>query len=73
MATQYKPVERSLGGGVYRAFHDAHRPSHVVVMLARDVFPKCDKCGDRVRFEWEEVDGSGLTAVREDEDFRLSA
>jgi len=37
--------------GIYEAIHEAeHRPPHDVVMIATDLFPRCDTCADRVRF-----------------------
>jgi hypothetical protein len=38
--------------GIYEVIHDAaHRASHDVVMLAGDVFPPCETCAERVRFQ----------------------
>ena len=38
--------------GIYEVIHDAtHRASHDVVMLAGDVFPPCETCEQRVRFQ----------------------
>ena len=38
--------------GIYEVMHDAeHRASHDVVMLAGDVFPPCETCAERVRFQ----------------------
>ncbi len=37
--------------GIYEVVHHReHRPAHEVVMLAEDVFPTCDTCGEQVRF-----------------------
>ena len=37
--------------GIYEAIHEGeHRPAHDVVMIASDLFPRCDTCADRVRF-----------------------
>jgi hypothetical protein len=37
--------------GVYRVFHNAHRVSHEVVLLAEEKFPRCSKCNTDVHFE----------------------
>ena len=38
--------------GIYEVIHDAaHRVAHDVVMLAGDVFPPCETCAERVRFQ----------------------
>ncbi len=38
--------------GIYEVVHDAtHRDSHDVVMLAGDIFPPCETCAERVRFQ----------------------
>jgi hypothetical protein len=37
--------------GIYEAIHEgAHRNPHDVVMIASDLFPKCDTCTNQVRF-----------------------
>ncbi|HXB21140.1 MAG TPA: hypothetical protein VNV88_07160 [Candidatus Solibacter sp.] len=44
--------ERVLETGIYEVIHDRrHRPSHEVVMHAKDLFPACDQCHARVRFK----------------------
>ena len=37
--------------GIYRAYHNSHRLSHEVTLLAGEVFPPCVKCGFDVHFE----------------------
>ena len=37
--------------GIYKVIHHLHRASHEVTLLVGDVFPRCAKCGDAVRFE----------------------
>lgn len=38
--------------GIYEVIHDgAHRAAHDVVMLAGDLFPPCETCEARVRFQ----------------------
>ncbi len=37
--------------GIYEVLHDGHhRSSHEVVMIAKDHFPTCESCEDRVRY-----------------------
>ncbi len=37
--------------GIYEVIHDgAHREAHEVVMHRGDLFPPCDQCNSRVRF-----------------------
>lgn len=36
--------------GIYRVEHDSHRLMHMATLLSGDVFPKCKRCGLRVRF-----------------------
>lgn len=48
----FLPGEPVLETGIYEVMHDRqHRPSHEVVMHARDLFPTCDQCDARVRFK----------------------
>src|SRR5438105_3042557 len=37
--------------GVYCAYHNGHRLSHEVTLLAGETFPPCVKCGYDVKFE----------------------
>lgn len=37
--------------GIYRVFHNEHRVSHEVTLLAGQHFPGCDECGNDVHFE----------------------
>lgn len=36
--------------GIYRAFHDNHRVSNEVTLLADQIFPRCKKCSEAVHF-----------------------
>jgi hypothetical protein len=46
------PGEHIEFAGVYLVRHKSeHRPSHEVVLLAREVFPACEGCADSVRYE----------------------
>lgn len=44
--------EKVKQSGIYEVMHDGdHRVAHDVVMLAGDLFPACETCEERVRFE----------------------
>jgi hypothetical protein len=45
----FKPGEKA-SKGVFWVHHYAHRVTHLVT-IDGGTFPKCKKCGDRVRFE----------------------
>jgi len=48
----FLPGDPVIETGIYEVIHDrGHRTSHEVVMHARDLFPACDQCADRVRFK----------------------
>jgi hypothetical protein len=36
--------------GLYRVFHYQHRMPHDVMMKQGELFPACNRCGDRVLF-----------------------
>lgn len=36
--------------GIYQVTHHAHRVSHNVLIHKGDWFPRCNRCGDAVRF-----------------------
>ncbi len=47
----FRPGDVIRESGIYEVIHDqAHRTSHEVVMISKDLFPTCDSCDDRVRF-----------------------
>lgn len=37
--------------GIYRVLHYAHRLPHETAILVLKIFPKCNQCGDRVRYQ----------------------
>lgn len=63
----YRVGERVPSSGIYRAFHDNHRLSHEVTLLAGAVFPRCNKCGFAVHFDLV----SEAPAAIHDRDFRV--
>ena len=49
--TFFKPGDFVHETGIYEVVHDRdHRTTHEAVMLAKDVFPACDTCYEKVRF-----------------------
>jgi hypothetical protein len=49
--TFFKPGDSVRETGIYEVLHDrGHRATHEAVMLAKDVFPACDTCYEKVRF-----------------------
>ncbi len=49
-ATELRPGNICTNGGVYRVVHLAHRAPHTVVIRKGDLFPRCNGCGEDVRF-----------------------
>lgn len=47
----FKPGDKIRQKGIYRVFHHAHRTPHESSVIVLDVFPECNQCGDRVRFQ----------------------
>ena len=48
---EYRPGDRADASGVYRAVHLRHRMPHEITVLDGENFPRCKKCGDKVKFE----------------------
>ena len=65
----FKPGQK-VSNGVYWVHHYAHRETHLVSVVG-GTFPKCNRCGDRVRFE--SALGRKADLVWEDPDFRNNA
>lgn len=49
-SSQLEPGDIAPRSGVYRVHHYAHRMPHLVIILAGTAFPKCKRCGEKVRF-----------------------
>ena len=49
-SSRFKAGQVAPRSGVYRVHHYAHRMPHLVIVLAGIVFPKCRRCGEKVRF-----------------------
>ncbi len=58
--TVYKPGERVRQKGIYRVFHHAHRTPHEAAIVLLEMFPECNQCGDRVRFQLVKKSGELL-------------
>jgi hypothetical protein len=37
-------------GGIYQVMHREHRETHNALVRVGDTFPRCNECGDAVRF-----------------------
>ncbi len=59
--------EPILHSGVYQVRHAGHRISHYVVLLSGQVFPRCARCGDQVRFALFQA----TTDLKSDPDFQV--
>lgn len=56
--------------GIYEVVHDReHRETHEVVMISGDHFPRCETCGDSVRFKMVRA----ATYIFYDQDFEGGA
>lgn len=47
---EHPPGELCTQGGIYQAIHHAHRAPHKVLVRKGDRFPRCQGCGEAVRF-----------------------
>jgi len=46
-----RPGERCAHEGIYKVMHGAaHREPHTVIVRKSELFPRCNRCGDAVRF-----------------------
>lgn len=50
-AREFRPGNSATITGVYRATHFRHRMPHEITVLEGEVFPRCKKCGDKVKFQ----------------------
>jgi hypothetical protein len=48
----FKPGSSAAQSGAYWVHHYQHRISHLSHCNTGEIFPKCSKCGSRVRFEF---------------------
>jgi len=65
----YKSGEQVPRTGLYRISHYQHRMPHEAVLRQGDVFPACNKCGERVTFKLS----SKAESLADDHDFFLGA
>lgn len=47
---EHPPGELCTQGGIYQVIHHAHRTMHKVLIRQGDLFPRCNGCGEAVRF-----------------------
>jgi len=46
----HPPGAVCIQGGIYQVIHHAHRVVHKVLVCKGDRFPRCNGCGEAVRF-----------------------
>jgi len=49
-SSRFVPGATAPRSGVYRVHHYAHRMPHLVTVVKGMIFPKCQRCGDKVHF-----------------------
>jgi hypothetical protein len=64
----FKPGNEVAKDGAYWVHHYQHRVSHLVSLHRGDVFPRCAKCEERVRFE-AHLNGAAAPHISNDPDF----
>ena len=47
---EFPPGELCAQDGIYQIIHHAHRVTHQVLVRKGDRFPRCNGCGEAVRF-----------------------
>jgi hypothetical protein len=50
MERRYRPGERVRKTGIYRVEHDSHRLMHEATLVQGNLFPRCKRCDNAVRF-----------------------
>ncbi len=68
--TALQPGDTVTISGLYRVRHYQHRLLHVVFISGGSMLPLCNRCGQRVRFEYF---GAGPASLDSDVDFCLRA
>jgi hypothetical protein len=63
----FRTGEQIAESGIYRVIHKTHRLPHEVTLLKDQVFPRCAKCRDKVKFELVRAVSERLNH----EDFRI--
>jgi hypothetical protein len=51
--------------GIYRVSHFQHRLPHEVTLLRGEIFPRCSKCHDEVKFRVVRLVAAGLENKRD--------
>ena len=65
----YRPGQKAPRTGLYRVVHYQHRLPHDVVIKQGEVFPSCNRCGQRVTFSIS----STADVLSADQDFAFEA
>ena len=61
----YRAGEQVPHSGIYRVSHYQHRMPHDAVLRNGEVFPVCNKCGERVVFRLS----TSAVSISDDQDF----
>lgn len=64
-----KPGDPVVEGGSYWVHHYRHRLAHLA-KVAFAIFPTCETCGDRVRYEPAALSSAECELLRVDPDFQ---
>lgn len=68
----FRPGDIIPKSAAYQVHHEAHRPPHELNCVAGDTFPRCQTCGNGVRFVLlTPTDFIASKMLIEDIDFRL--
>ena len=59
------PGELCTQGGIYHVIHHSHRMPHKVLVRKGDRFPRCNGCGEAVRFRLIKHGGRAAAGARE--------
>jgi hypothetical protein len=63
----FRTGEQIAESGIYRVIHKAHRLPHEVTLLRDQLFPRCAKCRDEVKFELVRA----VSELMNHQDFRI--
>ena len=61
---EHPPGELCTQGGIYQVVHHAHRAAHKVLVRKGDLFPRCNGCGEAVRFRLIKQAGQPPVRIR---------
>ena len=55
---EHQPGDTCTQSGIYQVTHLAHRAPHKLSVKKGDIFPRCNGCGDSVRFRLLKLGGT---------------